>query len=225
MRILIALPAYNEAKVIGKVLQSLPKKIDHHQVKILVVDDGSTDKTPEIAGKKADIVLKHAWNQGFGCAITTAFAYARRNKFDILVTFDADGQHRAEDIVKLVLPLINRHADVVIGSRLLGKGKMPLSRRYINYFANLLLWISSGIRSSDSQSGLRAFGERAIQKIRLKTRGMEVSSEILTQVKQHGLKYKEISIPAIYTAYSKSKGQQLSNAPNVFIKLIFRIIR
>lgn len=229
MKLMVTIPAYNEARLITRVLKSIKKSLKDltgfREKAVVVIDDGSTDNTGILAVVSSDLVFTHVINQGLGAVISTAFKYAKKQKFDILVTFDADGQHRAEDLSKLIAPIVEGKADVVIGSRLLGMGTMPVSRKIVNILANLFTVISGGVRSTDSQSGLRAFGKTAIQKIRLKTRGMEVSSEILTQVKTHGLKYREISIPAIYTDYSQAKGQPLTNAPNVLFRLFFRIIR
>ena len=224
MKILVSLPAYNESKVIGHVLEKMPKKINGNPVKILVVDDGSSDNTATIALKKADIVLRHPINLGVGSALTTAFAYAKRKNYDILVTFDADGQHEAKDIKRIVGILAAGKFDIVNGSRMLGRGNMPLTRLIINNFANIMIFLISGLWSSDSQSGLRGFNKKAIRCLELKTQGMEISSEIVYQAKFNNLKYSEISIKAIYTKYSQIKGQKLSNAPNVLFKLFYRLI-
>ncbi len=229
MKLLVVIPAYNEAVMIVRVVKSVKKalkKISGFSKKeVVVINDGSSDKTATLAARYSDLVLNHLTNQGLGAALSTGFIYGKRHQFDILVTFDADGQHRATDIWKLIQPIQKNQADVVIGSRLLGLGKMPLSRILINYVANILTFFTGGVWSTDSQSGLRAINKKALNLLKLRTRGMEVSSEILTQVKMHNLRYSEIAIPAIYTDYSQTKGQQLRNAPGVFFRLIFRIIR
>lgn len=229
MKLMVAIPAYNEALVIARVLRSLKAELKNisgfDQKNIIVVNDGSTDQTGQISQKHADIVFNHLLNLGLGGALATAFTYARKNTYDILVTFDADGQHQAKDIPRLIKPIIKGEADVVIGSRMLGLGNMPFLRKFINKTANIITRITGGVTTSDSQSGLRVFNHKAIHLIRLHTRGMEVSSEILHQIKVKKLRFLEIPIAAIYTNYSQDKGQPITDAPKVFFRFLFRIIR
>jgi len=133
---------------------------------------------------------------------------------------DADGQHDPDDIPKLIKPIISGDADFVVGSRFLEKQSMPLFRKLGNYFYNLVTWILFGIRSSDTQSGMRAFNKKAAEGLEIITRGMEVSSEIIKEIKIRRLRLKEVPIKAIYTPYSLSKGQGFMVGLKTLIKLL-----
>ncbi len=226
MKLLIILPAYNEEEKIGEVLKNLPRRINGiSEIEKIVVDDGSTDKTSEIALKSKATVLKHVINRGLGGAIGTGFEYARNKNADIVVTFDSDGQHRSQDIEPLIKPILDKKADVVIGSRFLKLKEMPPDRILINILSNIATYILFGIYTSDSQSGLRAFNKISLNKIEIKTQKMEVSSEIFKEIKRNNLKFTEIPIVAVYTEYSRRKGQKNSNALPIFIKLFLRMLR
>lgn len=226
MKLTIVIPAFNEEEMLIKATQNLPKTIvGINKIETVVVDDGSTDKTFKRARSIASTIIRHPVNVGLGGALATGFSYAKFTNCDILVTFDSDGQHNASDIELLVRPITENIADVVIGSRMMGMGYMPLSRKMVNYIANIITLLMGGQKSTDSQSGLRAFNKKAISLIEIKTTGMEVSSEILCEVKKHSLRLQEIPIAAIYTQYSQTKGQRISNAPNVFFQLFKRLIR
>ncbi len=226
-KILIGIPAFNEASVIKNVLQKLPKKLkDIEQIEVIVVDDGSTDDTSKVVLERGFKVIRHLINLGLGASIGTLFTYARQYDFDILITLDGDGQHDPKDINKLIRPVIDKQADVVIGSRLIKEVVlMPFTRRIVNLVANLITYFLSGIYSTDSQSGFRVFSRKAINSIEIITQRMEVSSEIFREVKRHRLRYREIPIKTKYTNYSIGKGQKINNAVNIFYKLLIRSMR
>ena len=184
-----------------------------------MIDDGSVDNTYKIAKKIHVKVLKHLLNRGLGAALATGFEYAKKHKYEIVVTFDADGQHKASDIKRIIVPIIEGKGDVVIGSRVLEYRQMPILRRLINLLSNLATYILFGIWTTDSQSGLRAFSSKALKLIKLKSERMEVSSEIFKEIGRNKLRLKEIPIKPIYTQYSLNKGQRISNATNVIWKL------
>lgn len=226
MKLLIGIPAYNESKMISQVINTLPKKITGiKKIDILVVDDGSSDTTSNKARKSGAWVIKHLLNRGLGGALKTLLAFAKMKKYDILVTFDADGQHCPADIEKLIVPIIKKQKDVVIGSRWSTSKSLRWTRYWVNQFANILTFILFGVWSSDTQSGLRAFNRRAIEKINIVSDGMEVSSEFFKEIYRHKLTFTELPIQAVYTNYSRSKGQRLDNAPEVFFQLILRLLR
>lgn len=226
MKLLIGIPAYNESKMISQVIRTLPKKITGiKKMDILVIDDGSSDTTSNKARKSGAWVIKHLLNRGLGGALKTILAFAKMKKYDILVTFDADGQHSPSDIEKLIAPIIKKQKDVVIGSRWSTLNSLPWSRFLVNQFANILTFILFGIWSSDTQSGLRAFNRRAIERINIVSDGMEVSSEFFKEIYRNKLNFTELPIQAVYTNYSRSKGQRLDNAPEVFFQLILRLLR
>lgn len=201
---LIIIPAYNEERTIKSVINNLK---ENGYYNILVVDDGSSDKTFGIAEGLNIYVARHILNRGLGSALSTGFEIARILGVDIVVTFDADLQHDSRDIAKLIELLRRDEADVVIGSRMLFKKGMPWSRFFYNKIANVITLIMYGFSLSDTQSGLRAFNKKAYNLLNIETSKMECSSEIIYKMKKSGLRFKEVEIKPIYTDYSLSKGQ------------------
>ncbi|MBM3282895.1 glycosyltransferase family 2 protein [Candidatus Gottesmanbacteria bacterium] len=226
MKILIGIPAYNEEKLISQVVRSLPKKLKGiEDIDILVVDDGSTDKTIQKAKEAGAKVLRHILNRGLGGALKTILSYAKKKQYDILVTFDADGQHSPLDIPKMIEPIIKDGEDVVIGSRWKASKHIPFSRVVINKLANIITFLLFSIWTTDSQSGLRAFGKKAIKNIELQSDGMEVSSEFFREIYRNKLNFQEVPVVVKYTYYSRAKGQSLTNAPNILFHLLIRLLR
>ena len=219
----IIVPAYNEAPVIAEVLQNLFITLNYvSNLEIIVIDDGSTDGTEVIAKNCGVTVVRHCINRGLGGALGTGFHVALLRGADIAVTFDADGQHRPEDIEALIAPILQNTADVVIGSRMIDHDGMPFIRVILNKCANIATKILFRIEVTDTQSGLRALSSNAIQKINIHTNRMEVSSELLAEVSRNKLRITEITIPSIYTEYSLHKGQKNLNGISILIKLILR---
>jgi len=164
-KLLIALPAYNEEKAIGKVLENLPKKIKGiDKIEVLVVNDGSTDKTEEIALRRGAFVISHPLNLGCGGAIQTIFRYFKERDFDLLVLLDADGQHDPAYIEKLLRPLINKEAEAAIGVRQFQLNNTPLLRILGNFLLSKLTHLFYGVKFTDSQSGFRAFSKERFKK-------------------------------------------------------------
>ena len=226
MKLAIVIPAFNESAVIYKVLKSLPKKLSGiPRTEVLVIDDGSRDTTYNEAIRTKVQVIQHVINRGLGAAIKTGLEWAKAKNFDILVTFDGDGQHDPKDIETVIKPILAKKADLVIGSRFLKKQKIPLDRFIINWFANLATLVLFGVFSTDSQSGFRAFSKKAIGLIEFKADRMEFSSEILLEAKKHGLSVTEVPIKAIYTSYSRAKGQKNMNAIPVLTRFLVRLLR
>jgi len=226
VKAVIIVPAFNESQVIYKVLKSVPRKLDGvSKVEVVLIDDGSNDNTPSEAQKAGVAITSHALNRGLGAAIKTGLEIAKRKKADIAVTFDGDGQHNPKDIQKLINPIINKKADFVIGSRFSRNQRVPLDRLIINKIANFVTFAIYGILSTDSQSGLRAFSKKALSVINIKADKMDFSSEILLEAKRNALIIHEVPIDAIYTVYSRSKGQKNLNAFAVFARLLIKILR
>jgi len=230
-RLTLILPALNEAEVLADVLARLKTALKRLPVdtELVVVNDGSRDETAAIAVKTGATVLTHLINRGLGAALGTGLAYAKENRADFAITFDSDGQHDPQDIAKVLRPLVNGRADVVIGSRSLSReGKMPFLRRINNLAFNLfnfLTWIFFGKTTSDSLSGFRGFNRRAIKYIRLKTERMEVSNEFFAEIKRHNLKLAEVPIRVIYTPYSMKKGVKPGNVFAIIFRLVLRLLR
>ena len=226
VKIVIVVPVFNESAVIYKVLKAIPKKIKGvSKIGVIVVNDGSTDKSQFEVERAGFITVNHVINRGLGAAIKTGMAYARAKKADIMVTFDGDGQHDPFDIQKIILPIIQKKADLVLGSRFKKLKKAPIDRYFLNWFANFITLLLYGVATTDSQSGLRAFSKKALNVIDFKGERMDFSSEILLEAKRNNLKIAEVSIRAIYTEYSRKKGQSNLNAIPTFARFLVRLLR
>lgn len=218
MRIFVVIPAYNEAAVIGQVLRQTLAVTTN----AVVIDDGSRDQTAALANEHGVKVLSHAINRGLGASLATGISFALGQGADVIVTLDADGQHQPSDIPRLVQPIIKNQADVVIGSRLLDAHGMPWHRQLNNRVANFITWVLFGLKVTDSQSGYRLFSRAAAAKLELKTNRMEISSEIIQEIKRHNLRLMELPIKAVYTDYSLSKGQNFIVGLKTFSKLLLK---
>ncbi len=220
MRLLIAIPAYNEATRITEVVRECLKM----SADVVVIDDGSTDSTGQYAAQAGARVLRHAINRDLGSAIQTAFAYARESDADVLVTIDGDGQFSPADIPRLIAPIVAGDADVVFGSRFLQKNQVPLKRRLGNIAANMVTWLLFGARVSDTQSGFRVFKRNAFETMMLHTNGMEISSEIVQEVWNRKLRIAEVPVTVTYDVYTMAKGQGFRRGLRTLGALILRRI-
>jgi UDP-N-acetylglucosamine---dolichyl-phosphate N-acetylglucosaminyltransferase len=221
-RLAVVIPAYNEERTIIEVIRGLKQR---GFVTLIVVDDGSSDRTAELACHEGVILLRHIINRGLGGALGTGITAALRLGAEVIVTFDADGQHDPDDIARLLEPIAKGEADVVIGSRMLKPTGMPYARQLANWSANIVTYLLFRGWTTDSQSGLRAVSRRAAAQIQIMTNGMEVSSEIIAETVKNRLKCKEIPVKAIYTAYSLSKGQSFHVGLQTLMKLILAKVR
>jgi len=195
MNIVIGIPAYNEEKNIASIIVKL-KKIANT---IIICDDGSTDATAEIAKELGAMVISHSKNQGYGAAIKTIFLEAKNKQVDVLITFDADGQHQIKDISKVLEPINLGNADVVIGSRFLDdKTKIPTYRKIGVKIITQLTNITTGSNITDSQSGFRAYSKLALEKIIPTESGMGISTEILIKAQEKKLRITEVPIKILY---------------------------
>ena len=212
MKIWIVMPAYNEESTIGGVLDSLARERWRN---IIVVDDGSRDRTAEIARSRGALVIKHERNMGLGAALRTGLNKSRKLGADCAVTFDADGQHDPKAVRALVEAI--RSADIVIGVRQhLG---IPLHKRVGNFILNLITFLFTGVLT-DSQSGSRALNRRALEEIRIRSNRYEVSSEMIIQAKRLGLRTREVPVKCFYTEYSRSRGTTIASGIRIFWGLI-----
>ena len=191
----IGIPAYNEEKNIASIILKLKKESDT----IIVCDDGSSDLTAEIAEKLGAIVVKHEKNQGYGSAIKTIFLHAVKMNVDALITFDADGQHRIQDITNVIEPIKNNQADLVIGSRFLENNEeVPKYRKVGIKAITELTNITGGTKITDSQSGFRAYSKKILEDIKPTESGMGISTEILIKTQKAGFKIVEVPIIISY---------------------------
>lgn len=218
--IVVVLPAYNEDQTIGEVMDDLLKL----GVQLVVVDDGSQDDTYHIVqdhrGRYPGRVhlYRHLINRGVGATLQTGLQAALRRRPRAVVTFDADGQHHAQDLYRVVRPVVEGQADSVIGIR--DFQKMPLHKKFGNTVMNLITLLFYGHQVTDSQSGFRAFSPQAIQRMELHSSGYGICSEMVGEVYRQGLILEEVPITTIFTDYSLSKGTDTKIGLKILIKLI-----
>ncbi|NCN07270.1 glycosyltransferase family 2 protein [Candidatus Falkowbacteria bacterium] len=219
MKTLVLIPAYNEDKKIGDVVSDVKSK----GIDVLVVDDGSMDQTSSISLKKGAIVLKHKINRGQGAAIATGIEYAKRNHYEVVVFFDADGQMKSEEIRKLIDPVIKNESEVVLGSRFLGLAKnIPISKLLVLKLAILFTRLTTGLKLTDTHNGFQAWSMLALDKINLTQDRQAYASELLQEISENNIKYKEVPVTIEYTDYSKQKGQSIFNAINIVFNLLIK---
>jgi glycosyltransferase involved in cell wall biosynthesis len=192
--ITVVLPAYNEEVAIGSIVLLSKQYVD----RVIVVDDGSSDRTAEVAARAGAEVIVHSPNKGKGMAFKTGFAAAEGA--DIIVTMDSDGQHNPSDIPKLVAPILRGEADMVNGSRYLSghATDTPAYRRIGQTILDRATVMNSGVQITDSQSGFRAFSASATSIFRFNAHGMAIESEMLADAGRYGLRVKEVPIGVRY---------------------------
>jgi len=194
-KILVIIPAYNEERFIGSVVL----KVRQHADSVIVVDDGSTDGTSEVAEAAGAIVVKHAENMGKGVALNTGFQRARQLEPEVVVLLDGDGQHLPEEVLLLIAPVLRGEADIVIGSRYLQKrSRVPTHRVWGHQAFNWLTNVISGTHITDSQSGYRAFSARALELVSFNSESFSVESEMQLLARQHHLRLAEVSVTIRY---------------------------
>ena len=217
MKTIAAIPCYNEGLAIGSVALKASRHVDE----VLVVDDGSIDDTVEVAEAAGATVVAHDENKGYGAAIRSCFTYAKANNADIMVILDGDGQHDASKIPDFVHALTTNGADIVIGSRFLEKNSgIPRYRIAGMKVLNLSTRVAGNIKTTDSQSGYRAYSRRAIEKITVTNPDMGAGSEILTQIKDYDLNVVEIPITARYDIENTSTKNPVAHGVGVLNSLI-----
>jgi glycosyltransferase involved in cell wall biosynthesis len=208
----VVIPAYNEERYIAGVIKKTKKYTDN----ILVVDDGSADKTADTAENTGVTVLRHVINLGKGAALKTGAEYALTKGAKKLVFIDADGQHKPEDIPRFVEAL--KDTDVVFGSRKLNK-KMPFLLKFGNAFINKISELLFRIKLRDTQSGFRAMTATAYKKIRWNSNSYSVESEMVARVGKKGLKYQEIDIQTIYS--DRYKGTTVIDGIKIVLNMLW----
>jgi glycosyltransferase involved in cell wall biosynthesis len=213
----VVVPAYNEATVIGAVVGELRRQTDH----VVVVDDCSRDETAAAARNAGAVVLEHVINRGQGAAIQTGLDYALRNGASAIATFDADGQHDAEDLPRLFAPIHEGTAHFALGSRFAGQSNVPPLRRVTLKLAIVFTRLTSGLHVTDAHNGLRAFSRRGAQSINIRLDRMAHASEIMDQIRASGLAYVEVPVRVRYTEYARRKGQRGIHAVRVAFDYLF----
>ena len=217
----IIIPVYNEAKVIKGVLDEVLKHFDH----VICVNDGSKDNSSiEIQSTKAYLV-EHPINMGQGAALQTGIEFARQLPVDYFVTFDADGQHRIEDVKTMLNEIKTNEYDIILGSRFLGETINMDKSKFV--ILKLAIWFSnltSGLKLTDTHNGLRVFNRKVAESMQITLPDMAHASEILEIMAKQEYRYKEVPVTIEYTDYSKGKGQSMFNAINIVFDTLLKKI-
>jgi len=214
----VVCPAYNEASTIARVADELRSA----GYQVVVVDDGSCDRTSPLAATAATAVISHPINLGQGAALKTGIDFALSRGAEVIVTFDSDGQHRVSDIAHCVQTLVREHADFALGSRFLQPQRIPLARRILLKAACWFTMLTTRLRLTDTHNGLRAMTRRGATALRLRQNRMAHASEILADIAASGLRYVEVPVTIDYTAYSVAKGQRAGDAVTILLDLFAR---
>jgi len=213
--IIACIPAYNEEKTIAKVVMLAQKHVDM----VVVCDDGSKDLTADIAQRLGATVIRHDGNSGYGAAIQSLFRKARELDADVMVTLDADGQHNPEETPRLIQPILDGEADIVLGSRFLGgHNDAPAYRRF---GIKLITKLSKRSRKfSDALCGFRAYSRKAVESLNLNETGMGVSAEILLETEERGLRVTEIPVLVRYKGLDTSTHNPLRHGVSVITSIV-----
>ena len=216
----VVIPAYNEEKTIGDVIEETIRVMENLRLpyEIIVVDDGSTDRTREIASKYKATVLSNGRNRGKGYALRKGFRHAQG---DIVVTLDADSSHNPKEIPDLINPLFNG-VDITAGSRFLGKTRDHTSKLHIfgNHLINVLIMIMTRKMITDSQTGLRAFKKEFLQKVCLESHGYEIETEITVKGLKNGFAFQEVPISCERRKYDVSKLKIASDGVKILTTIL-----
>ena len=211
----VVIPAYNEERVIADVVQELRHKLP--ELEVVVVNDGSSDRTSRVLSRLAVHHLDHPINLGQGASLQTGISYALKRGARYIVTYDADGQHSPEDIPRLVEPIRRGECDVVLGSRFLGRQAvgLRLKRHVLLKAATYFTRLTTGLSLTDTHNGARAFSRRSAKRLEIEQNGMAHASEILEKIARMKFRWQEIPVTIRYTEYSQAKGQRASNMINI----------
>lgn len=214
-KVIVIIPAYNEEKTIIEVINRVKPLVDE----IIIVDDGSSDQTAQLAEKQGVIVLRHLINRGQGAALQTGNQYALKRGGEIIVHFDADGQFLAEEIKDIIQPLEQGEVEVVFGSRFLGKkSEIPwFKKQIIIPLAHLVNKLMIGFSLTDPQSGFRALSRKATEMIQIENDEMAHCSEILYKVFKNNFKIKEVPITVIYHDFGQRFGGGIKIIKDLFL--------
>lgn len=216
----IIIPVYNEEKVIRGVLKSVLKDFKY----VVCVNDGSKDNSTEEICKTDAFLVEHPINMGQGAALQTGVEFARQLPgVSYFVTFDADGQHRIEDVKNMIKEIRLGTHDIILGSRFLGKTVgMKTSKRIVLKMAIRFSNATSGLKLTDTHNGLRVFNRRVAEELQITLPDMAHASEILEIIAERKYQYKEVPVTIEYTEYSHAKGQSVINAINIGFDTLLR---
>ncbi|RKZ31061.1 hypothetical protein DRQ36_03330 [bacterium] len=205
MKILSIIPAFDAEKSVGKVIDGLAKTFD--LADILVIDDGSGDKTREIAVERGVRVIGHKKNSGKGAALKTGFKFAIENGYDAVLTIDADMQHPPELAKDFITEMEETDADIIIGDRLGDLSNMPIQRRFSNKTSTFLVHLWTGKRIPDLQCGYRLIKTWIIEKADLRTNFYQMETELVLEAARLGAKFSSVPIPTVYNEYESKMNE------------------
>jgi len=216
----VVVALYNEESVIKGVIDGLHE----HFSNVVCIDDGSTDNSAEVAEKAGAIVIRHPMNLGQGAAIQTGIAYCRAQEdMEYVVTFDGDGQHRVEDVLDMLSYSRRRDLAIVFGSRFLDKRTKPgFKKKVVLKVAVLITRVVTGLQLTDAHNGLRVLRRDAVAHVNLIQDRMSHATEIVQQLAESKLPWREFPVEVLYTDYSRAKGQSILNSINILFDLIVR---
>jgi polyprenyl-phospho-N-acetylgalactosaminyl synthase len=213
----VVVPAFHEQSVIGGTVRELRLFFRN----VVVVDDGSADATGEQALAAGAIVVRHVLNLGQGASLQTGIDYALHRKAEYVGTFDADGQHHVDDLVRMLEVLRERRLDIVLGSRFLGRAEgMSVARHLLLRAAVVLTTITTGVKLTDAHNGLRVMTAETARRLRIVQDQMAHASEFVAQIGRLRLRFAELPVTITYTDYSLEKGQRLTNSVRILSDLI-----
>jgi len=222
-QVFVVVPCFNEATVLRATLQPLLRL----GYSVVVVDDGSDDATSPVASQLPIHYLRHPVNLGQGAALQTGMSYALQRGAEVVVHFDADGQHPADKIPALIEPILMGECDVVLGSRFLDPqdlARVPVSKRFVLRIGRILSGLLTGLWLTDAHNGFRAFSRRAVLNMDLQENRFAHATELLEHIRRARLRYKEIPSHIAYSQYARDKGQRVSNGFNIVVDTMLRKI-
>lgn len=217
----IIIPVYNEGEVIEGVVRNVMKSFKT----VVCVNDGSKDNSSEAIARTGAYLVEHPINMGQGAALQTGVEFARQLAVDYFVTFDADGQHRVEDVKNMLKVIKKGDVDIVLGSRFMGTTLgMKKSKKIILKLGIKFSNLTSGLKLTDTHNGLRVFNRKFAEGLQITLSDMSHASEILEIINAKKYRYVEVPVTIEYSDYSKGKGQSLINAVNIAFDAILRKI-
>lgn len=220
----VIIAAYNEQHMLARVAADVQRLFPN----LVVVDDGSSDDTWNVARGTARFALRHVVNRGQGAALQTGLEFALKRGAQYIVTFDADGQHKPEEIERLLGPVASGSCDITLGSRFLGRAavNLPWSRRAVLKLGVWITRVMNRLPVTDAHNGLRCFSRRAAEQITITADRMEHASELIDLVRRTKLPWQEVPVEIHYTDYSMGKEQSSLRAARIlFHYLMARFFR
>lgn len=218
-KVAIIIPVYNERQVIEGIVRKVKKDFDY----VVCVDDGSKDDSDVKILAGGGMLVRHPINMGQGAALQTGIEFARELPVDYFVTFDADGQHRIEDVFAMVKEIEKGKSDIILGSRFLGKALgIKKTKKALLKLAIFFTRMTTKLKLTDTHNGLRVFNRKVAEEMQITMPDMAHASEMLEIIAEKKYRYKEIPITIEYTDYSIAKGQGAINAVNIGLDVLLR---